>query len=306
MGSRTFQFSCSCSSSCPPPPHGPAPGGNGFSDSKHTTRGRKACLYCYRKNGCCTGLANSGNKAARISFADKTLMSMLYRLQRFFWSFYGFSSVVFSDLLCNYPTDVHRYIIHTTYKVHPWSNHMHDDRLGNYLLLMLQWFNASLFRELPPSPSGGRSIEEMQALSEDTSKTFCCNHHHIRLLGFLRQLFFLYELLWGGRRELIHSVGGSYFYLWFFAEKERLLFLQELFKTRWQMATLQTMPGESCSGERERERELAVLLLHKNKTSSGQGALAKKVKWRNGWFSCCFFTEAFAMEVQGHIHSSTD
>ncbi len=30
------------------------------------------------------GLANSGNKAARISFADKILISMLYRLQRFF------------------------------------------------------------------------------------------------------------------------------------------------------------------------------------------------------------------------------
>jgi hypothetical protein len=30
--------------------------------------------------------------------------------------------------------------------------------------------------------------------------------------------------------------------------------------------------------ERERERELVALLLHKNKTSSGPGALAKKVK----------------------------
>lgn len=189
---------------------------------------------------------------------------------------------------------------------------MHNDRLGNYLLLMLQWFNASLFRQWPPSPSGGRSIEEMQALSVDTCKTFCFNHHHIRLLGFLRQLFFLYELLWGGRRELIHSVGGSYFYLWFFAEKEWLLCSGRVAAVSSRDVQDQVTNGHSTNNARrilfwrERERELVVLLLHKNKTSSGQGAIAKKVKWRNGWFSCCFFTEAFAMEVQGHIHSSTD
>ncbi len=124
---------------------------------------------------------------------------------------------------------------------------------------MLKWFNASLFRQLPPSPSGGRSIEEMQALSVETCKTFCCDHHHIRLLGFLRQLFFLYELLWGGRRELIHSVGGSYFYLWFFAEKERLLCSGRVAAVSSRVVQDQVTNGHSTNNARRilfwRERE---------------------------------------------------